>query len=156
MGVRPREQPPSEAMYCLRPIARALPQRLATRTFAASAFQRAGGGPPKMIPEGAPEGTVPTEMNQATGLERFELLSKLNGEDPFFMAPLQVEHMGTKANPITVKSLDHDRIIGCTGFPVDSHDTIYFPVHKDNPMRCPECGCAYAIDFVGPEPSHHH
>lgn len=44
-------------------------------------------------------------MNQATGLERFELLSKLNGEDPFFMEPLKVEHMGTKSNPVVVKSL---------------------------------------------------
>lgn len=44
-------------------------------------------------------------MNQATGLERFELLSKLNGEDPFFMEPLKVDYMGTLQKPIVVKSL---------------------------------------------------
>lgn len=44
-------------------------------------------------------------MNQATGLERFELLHKLNGEDPFLMEPLKVDYMGTKSNPISVKSI---------------------------------------------------
>ena len=34
-----------------------------------------------------------------------ELLAKLQGEDPFFMAPLIPEHMGTLSKPIMVKSL---------------------------------------------------
>lgn len=67
----------------------------------------------------------------------------MRGEDPFHMAPLevsdvlcdhfasgeadpadasQVPHMGTPKNPVKVFSLDHERILGCTGFPVDSHE----------------------------------
>merc|ERR1712000_474527 len=30
-----------------------------------------------LIPEGAPVGTVPTDLNQATGLERLEVLGKI-------------------------------------------------------------------------------
>lgn len=41
-----------------------------------------------LIAEGAPEGTVPTELNQATGMERLEILGKMEGIDVFDMKPL--------------------------------------------------------------------
>ncbi|KAK9893632.1 COX5B-domain-containing protein [Cystobasidium minutum MCA 4210] len=107
--------------------------------------------------EGVPAGQVPTDEAQSTGLERMELLAKLRGEDPFHMAPLEVPYMGTPKNPVKVFSLDDNRIVGCTGFPVDSHDTLYAKVTREKGWRCPECGCAYALDFHGnPDAGHHH
>jgi hypothetical protein len=47
--------------------------------------------------------------NQATGLERFELLGKLDGVDVFDMKPLKVERLGTMKEPISVYSL----VSGC-------------------------------------------
>jgi hypothetical protein len=32
----------------------------------------------------------------------------------------------------------------------DSHDTILFPVGKDKPTRCPECGCVRSLSFPSP------
>lgn len=43
--------------------------------------------------------------NQSTGLERFELLAKLDGVDVFDMKPLKVERLGTMKEPISVYSL---------------------------------------------------
>ena len=88
---------------------------------------------------------MPTDLDQATGLERFELLMKLKGEDAFSVEPLEVIRMGTLVDPITVFSLDNTRILGCTGFPVDSHDTILFTINKEKPVRCPECGCGQSF-----------
>ncbi|GAO50211.1 hypothetical protein G7K_4343-t1 [Saitoella complicata NRRL Y-17804] len=59
-----------------------------------------------LLPAGAPEGTVPTEANQATGLERFEYLAKVAGVEPFDMAPLDASRLGTMKDPIMVPSLE--------------------------------------------------
>lgn len=48
---------------------------------------------------------LPTSENQSTGLERFELLGKLEGVDVFDMKPLQVDRLGTMKEPIKVYSL---------------------------------------------------
>ncbi len=47
---------------------------------------------------------MPTDEQQATGLERFELLGKLKGVEVFDMEPLQMTHLGTTENPIKVQS----------------------------------------------------
>ncbi|TNY18568.1 cytochrome c oxidase subunit VB-domain-containing protein [Rhodotorula diobovata] len=138
-------------------VPRALPrvQAPAARTFA-SALPRLSAQEPVIQGPGGKAGEVPTDLEQATGLERFELLHKLKGEEAFSLEPLEVPRLGTVADPIMVFSLDTERIVGCTGFPVDSHDTILFPVGKDKPVRCPECGCAYQTDFQGVEHDHGH
>jgi hypothetical protein len=46
-----------------------------------------------------------TSENQSTGLERFELLGKLEGIDVFDMKPLDVNRLGTVKEPIEVYSL---------------------------------------------------
>ncbi|SCZ87623.1 BZ3500_MvSof-1268-A1-R1_Chr2-2g05089 [Microbotryum saponariae] len=162
--------------------------RTAADTFPSHLPQGPGGKP----------GQVPTDLEQATGLERFELLMKLKGEEAFSLDPLEVTRLGTVQDPISVFSLvrriscwcrrmsgeksavvvglggsgmrrggnsprpsgaysgaDNTRIVGCTGFPVDSHDTILFPINKEKPVRCPECGCAYKVDFQGVEDHGH-
>ncbi|GAA5820632.1 hypothetical protein JCM3770_003559 [Rhodotorula araucariae] len=145
----------------LRTIApRALPrvqlQLPAVRPFASALPRFSDHQEPIIQGSGGKPGEVPTDLEQATGLERFELLHKLQGEEAFSLEPLEVPRLGTLDDPIMVFSLDHERIVGCTGFPVDSHDTILFPVGKDKPVRCPECGCAYQTDFQGVEHDHGH
>lgn len=47
-----------------------------------------------LLPTGATEGTVPTDLDQATGLERFEILGKMQGVDVFDMKPLDSSRKG--------------------------------------------------------------
>ncbi|WVR06871.1 hypothetical protein IAU60_003907 [Kwoniella sp. DSM 27419] len=122
------------------------------RTFAVSANRSAGHGPPQLLGPGAKAGEVPTDEQQSTGLERFELMGKLEGVDVFDMKPLEVTRLGTVADPIAVYSLFPERQVGCTGFPADSHDTIWLNVNTElKNHRCPECGCVYTLNFQGDE-----
>lgn len=50
--------------------------------------------PADMLPPGAKPGTVPTDYEQATGLERFELLGKMNSIDVFNLEPLDASRLG--------------------------------------------------------------
>jgi hypothetical protein len=43
--------------------------------------------------------------DQATGLERFELLGKLEGVDVFDMNPIEMTRLGTPDQPIEIYSL---------------------------------------------------
>ncbi|ORZ29194.1 cytochrome c oxidase, partial [Catenaria anguillulae PL171] len=104
---------------------------------------------------GSKPGTIPTELEQSTGPERFEYLRELEGKEAFDMKPLEPTHMGTPAQPIVVQSVEDVRYVGCTGFPVDSHDTLWIRVNKEKGVdRCPECGCCYQLKRVDP-PTHH-
>ena len=47
-----------------------------------------------LLPPGAKPGTVPTDLEQATGLERLELLGKMQGIDIFDMKPLDSSRKG--------------------------------------------------------------
>ncbi|KAL8646633.1 MAG: hypothetical protein Q9210_006027, partial [Variospora velana] len=42
---------------------------------------------------GAAPGTIPTDLEQATGLERFEILGKMQGIDVFDMKPLDASRL---------------------------------------------------------------
>jgi cytochrome c oxidase subunit 5b len=46
------------------------------------------------MPTGAQPGTVPTDIDQATGLERLEILGKMQGIDVFDMKPLDASRTG--------------------------------------------------------------
>ena len=150
-----------------------------------------------LLPPGAEPGTVPTDLDQSTGLERFEILGKMQGIDVFDMRPLdasrkgmsdfiletggfgirirsrrigdsyglwekwdtkqpgrarihshpilgrtewqcvgddtkqQLTHLfatGTLDNPIVVKSAGDEQFAGCTGYPADSHVTLWLSV----------------------------
>uniref|UniRef100_A0A0B7JVW2 Cytochrome c oxidase subunit 4, mitochondrial n=1 Tax=Bionectria ochroleuca TaxID=29856 RepID=A0A0B7JVW2_BIOOC len=106
---------------------------------------------------GAQPGTVPTDLEQATGLERLEILGKMEGVDVFDMTPLDASRLGTLQDPITVRSAGEEQFAGCTGFPVDSHTTLWLRLTKDRPLeRCPECGSVYKMDYVGAEHDDHH
>ena len=99
-----------------------------------------------LLPPGAAPGTVPTDLEQATGLERLEILGKMQSVDIFDMKPLDASRLGmlspllshhhhhplieagTLDNPIVVKSFGDEQYAGCTGFPADSHGVIWLTV----------------------------
>jgi cytochrome c oxidase subunit 5b len=49
-----------------------------------------------LLPPGAEPGTIPTDLEQATGLERLEILGKMQGIDIFDMTPLPSDRRGTR------------------------------------------------------------
>ncbi|TAQ83127.1 hypothetical protein B7494_g8549 [Chlorociboria aeruginascens] len=109
-----------------------------------------------LIPPGGRAGTVPTDLEQATGLERLEILGKMQGVDVFDMKPLDASRKGTLDNPIVVKSFGDEQYAGCTGYPADSHNTIWLTMSRDRPIeRCPECGNVLKMEYVGPEDDPH-
>lgn len=52
-----------------------------------------------LLPPGAEPGTVPTDLEQATGLERLEILGKMQGIDIFDMRPLDSSRLGKFPSP---------------------------------------------------------
>ncbi|KAI0064759.1 COX5B-domain-containing protein [Artomyces pyxidatus] len=102
---------------------------------------------PAIFGVGAKPGEVPTDEAQSTGLDRIQTLGHLEGVEVFDLEPLDASRVGTLADPIKVFSVEPDRIVGCTGFPADSHDLLWFNVTTEKPQRCTECGSAYAIDY---------
>lgn len=54
---------------------------------------------------GAKVGEVPSEVDQATGLERLELLAEMQGQKLFDEEPLPAEFIGTNEKPVMVYSL---------------------------------------------------
>ena len=127
-------------MFTLRSLVRRQP--FTTRSLSSSA-KLLSSPPPSIYGPGAPQGTVPTDEEQATGLERLELLGKAQNVDVFDMEPLKVDRMGTMQDPIIVPSLTPIRIVGSTGFPADSNDTVWLTLDitkNDGIGRCPESG----------------
>jgi len=112
-----------------------------------------------LLPPGAAPGTVPTDLEQSTGLERLEILGKMQGIDVFDMKPLDASRkgilllhhamrsirtianlrgrIGTLDNPIVVKSAGDEQFAGCTGYPADSHVTIWLTVCFPQPPNPP-------------------
>lgn len=83
-------------------------------------------------PEGAAPGTVPTDVEQATGLERLEILGKMQGIDIFDMKPLPSDRLGTVKDPIMVRSFGEEQYCGCTGSPADSHGVKWLTVSSSS------------------------
>ncbi|KAF8905104.1 cytochrome c oxidase subunit VB-domain-containing protein [Gymnopilus junonius] len=139
--------------------ASAKPSSSSVRAFSSSVRVLSGGPPPpSLVGPGAKPGTVPTDLEQATGLERLQLLGELEGVNVFDDSGLDASRLGTKANPVLVPSFDVERIVGCSGVPADSHDVLWFTLKKDKQARCTECGSVYALDYQGEEhhAEHHH
>ncbi|CAK7567956.1 MAG: Cytochrome c oxidase subunit 4 [Sporothrix epigloea] len=113
-----------------------------------------------LLGPGAAPGTVPTDLEQSTGIERLEILGKMEDVDIFDMRPLDASRRGTVEDPILVRSAGDEQFAGCTGFPVDSHSVIWVGLSKERPVdRCSECGNVYKMNYVGPQDDghgHHH
>ena len=108
-----------------------------------------------LIPSGAARGTMPTDLDQATGLERLEILSKMAGVDVFDMQPIKFSKLGTVKDPVMIDSLDTHRYVGCTG-ERESHETLWVTVTEGKPARCPECGSVFKLNFIGDHHAHGH
>lgn len=79
------------------------PSNAAVRAFSSTIRVSSGGPPPpQLYGTGAKAGTVPTDIEQATGLERLQLLGELEGIKVFDDTPLDSSRIGTKANPVKV------------------------------------------------------
>ncbi|CAI4061540.1 hypothetical protein SKDZ_07G0790 [Saccharomyces kudriavzevii ZP591] len=114
-------------------------------------------GPETLIGPGAKEGTVPTDLDQETGLARLELLGKLEGIDVFDTKPLDSSRKGTMKDPIIIESYDDYRYVGCTGSPAGSHTIMWLKPTVNEVARCWECGSVYKLNPVGvPSDDHHH
>ncbi|XP_061449009.1 cytochrome c oxidase subunit 5B, mitochondrial [Rhineura floridana] len=88
-------------------------------------------------------GGIPTDEEQATGLERKIMKALEKGEDPFNMlAPKK--HTGTKEDPTIVPSITNKRIVGCI-CEEDNNTIIWFWLHKGESQRCPSCGAYYKL-----------
>ena len=55
-----------------------------------------------LVGPGAAPGTIPTDLEQATGLERLEILGKMQGVDVFDMKPLDSSRKGTDGVSISL------------------------------------------------------
>ncbi|KAF8233193.1 COX5B-domain-containing protein [Tricholoma matsutake] len=116
------------------------------RPFSTTLPVSSGPPAPQLFGEGGKAGEVPSDIEQATGLERLQLLGELEGVDVFDESPLDASRIGTKANPVLVPSCDVERLVGCTGVPADSHDVAWFNLKQGKQSRCTECGSVYALD----------
>ncbi|KAK1764447.1 putative cytochrome c oxidase [Phialemonium atrogriseum] len=109
-----------------------------------------------LVGPGAKPGTVPTDIEQSTGLERLEILGKMESVDIFDMRPLDSSRKGTMENPIPVRSAGDEQYAGCTGVPADSHVVTWLGMSRERPIeRCPECGSVYKMEYVGPTDDGH-
>jgi Cytochrome c oxidase subunit Vb len=94
---------------------------------------------PFFLPPGGKPGRVPTDLEQSTGIERYELLGKLAGLDLFGMDPLPSDRMGTVDDPVIIYSTEPIHYIGCSGVPADSHDTLFMRLEMwSKHSRCKE------------------
>ncbi|KAF2458294.1 cytochrome c oxidase polypeptide IV [Lineolata rhizophorae] len=110
-----------------------------------------------LLPPGAAPGTVPTDLEQATGLERLEILGKMQGIDVFDMKPFDTSRKGTMEEPVIIKSAGLEQYIGCTGFPSGSHHVRWLTLMRDDPFgRCDECGGVFKMEYVGDPHEHRH
>ncbi len=68
------------------------------------------------IPGFREPGTIPTNYEIAVGVERYEYLKRLRGEDPWeYDQPISISKLGTVKEPIVVKGVDSEFYTACTG-----------------------------------------
>jgi cytochrome c oxidase subunit 5b len=84
-----------------------------TRNIASSSRNHSD-PPPTLLGPGSKPGAVPTDFEQATGLERLQLLGLMEGVDVFNTGPLIMTKMGTLKEPVIVPSY----VRPPNGFPV--------------------------------------
>lgn len=114
-------------------------------------------GPNALFGPGTHEkGKQPSSFEIATGLDRLELLAKLEGIEIFDSAPLTQDRKGTPSDPVIIDSFDRVRYVGCTGFPPGSQETNWLKVEQGKIARDWESGCCYTLNYLGPEEDVHH
>ncbi|XP_006893530.1 PREDICTED: cytochrome c oxidase subunit 5B, mitochondrial-like [Elephantulus edwardii] len=122
--------------------------------MASRLFRRAGASAAQALRARSPNGVavvrsmasgggVPTDDDQATGLEREVMTAARKGQDPYSMlAPKAAA--GTKEEPNLVPSINNKRTVGCI-CEEDSNVVIWFWLRKGDAQRCPNCGTHYKL-----------
>ncbi|KAG9485027.1 hypothetical protein GDO78_008246 [Eleutherodactylus coqui] len=88
-------------------------------------------------------GGIPTNEEQATGVEKKILDALKKGEDPFNMlAPKW--YPGTKEEPNIVPSVPPYRLVACL-CTEDETQPNWFWIHEGGLHRCPECGTHFKL-----------
>ncbi|KAB0368269.1 hypothetical protein FD755_020035 [Muntiacus reevesi] len=101
--------------------------------LASQALRARGPNGVSVVRSTASGGGVPTDEEQATGLEREVMLAARKGQDPYnILAPKATS--GTKEDPNLVPSITNKRIY-----------VIWFWLHKGEAQRCPSCGTHYKL-----------
>ncbi|OCT86620.1 cytochrome c oxidase subunit 5B, mitochondrial [Xenopus laevis] len=88
-------------------------------------------------------GGIPTDEEQATGLEKKVMAAMKEGTDPYSMLKPQ-QYAGTKDDPHIVPSITNKRIVGCI-CEEDNTAVIWFWLHDGEAQRCPSCGSHYKL-----------
>uniref|UniRef100_A0A3Q3FDP5 Cytochrome c oxidase subunit 5B, mitochondrial n=1 Tax=Labrus bergylta TaxID=56723 RepID=A0A3Q3FDP5_9LABR len=86
---------------------------------------------------------IPTDEEQATGLERRALQALKHGKDPYSMLKPK-EYAGTQDEPHIVPSIGNKRLVGCL-CEEDNTAIVWFWVHEGHAQRCPSCGSHYQL-----------
>ncbi|XP_026079180.1 cytochrome c oxidase subunit 5B2 [Carassius auratus] len=86
---------------------------------------------------------IPTDEEQAAGLERRILQAMKKGQDPYSILKPK-EYTGTRDDPHIVPSINNKRLVGCL-CEEDNTAVVWFWLHEGNPQRCPSCGSHYKL-----------
>ncbi|XP_042357625.1 cytochrome c oxidase subunit 5B, mitochondrial-like [Plectropomus leopardus] len=86
---------------------------------------------------------VPTDEEQATGLERRALQAFKQGKDPYSILKPK-EYAGTKEDPHIVPCIGTKRLVGCL-CEEDNTAIVWFWLHEGDAQRCPSCGSHYKL-----------
>ncbi|KAK6457700.1 cytochrome c oxidase polypeptide IV mitochondrial precursor [Scheffersomyces xylosifermentans] len=108
-----------------------------------------------LIGPGAKPGTIPTDLDQATGLERLEILAKREGVDVFDLENPITEGSGTIEDPYLVPTYLGFRYVGCKGKDGEDHKPYWMKVEEGKLARCWQCGTVLKTKYLG-EPGHAH
>ncbi|XP_054916532.1 cytochrome c oxidase subunit 5B, mitochondrial [Poeciliopsis prolifica] len=88
-------------------------------------------------------GGIPTDEEQATGLEKVIMKAMKEGKDPYSMLKPK-SYAGSKSDPHLVPSITNKRVVGCI-CEEDNTSIIWFWLHEGEPQRCPSCGAHYKL-----------
>ncbi|KAG2469443.1 cytochrome c oxidase subunit 5B, mitochondrial-like [Polypterus senegalus] len=97
----------------------------------------------QVFTRGMAAGGIPTDEEQATGMEKKILIASKDGKDPYSMFKPK-HYAGTKEDPHIVPSVTDKRIVGCI-CEEDNTAIIWFWLHQGDPQRCPSCGAHYKL-----------
>ncbi|KAG7498214.1 cytochrome c oxidase subunit 5B, mitochondrial-like [Solea senegalensis] len=95
------------------------------------------------LTRGMAAGGMPTDEEQATGLERIIMDAMKEGKDPYNMMKPK-SYSGTKEDPNIVPSITNKRIVGCI-CEEDNTSVVWFWIHEGPAHRCPSCGSYYQL-----------
>ncbi|XP_068609030.1 cytochrome c oxidase subunit 5B, mitochondrial [Brachionichthys hirsutus] len=96
-----------------------------------------------VLSRGMAAGGIPTDEEQATGLEKLIMTGMKEGLDPYNVMKPKA-YAGTKADPHLVPSITNRRIVGCV-CEEDNTAVVWFWIHEGEAHRCPSCGSHFKL-----------